>query len=291
MSDTEVSSVAPDHREHGWQRRERERRETAVRFMSLQEQMVAHLGGIFSAAIAPPKNDLLMSGRVAIPESGLWTRSWKQPFASVEVDAGAATGPVFVAGGAPPTHQPTLTNWLGPNNFALAKGEWRVLNMRDSELTVLANPGDVLEITVYARPRQPGSIDSSVPEPVVAAVANPALGADWSWTSPSYPVMVQSAFSQLVTDAVVLNRFVHLVMTLADGATLFKGNPYVAITASTTAWFSLGLGVFRATSAAGAQDSAPEIWLPPGTVVGSQTNLDPGDQWENVVLSYVAGPC
>ena len=156
MSDRYHFQDEPDapkpHRElTGWKAKRYERDQAAAGAGALLAQIEAHLGGIFSALKAPPLNDVLGQTAVVLPASGVWSRSWPQPFSSVSV-ANLGAQPITV----------TQANSLGapsegPGVAVVAGGYSRVVALRGTELVIWGPPGTPLDVTVYARPREPSS--------------------------------------------------------------------------------------------------------------------------------------
>jgi hypothetical protein len=186
MSDHYELRDAPDapkpHRDlTGWKARQYERDQAAAGAGALLAQMEAHLGGIFSALKAPPVNDVLGQTAAIIPASGVWSRSWPQAFASVSV-ANLGAAPITV----------TQANSInapseGPGVAIVAGGYSRVVALRGTELAIWGPPGTPLDVTVYARPREPSSGSCGMAAtPLFASVEEAAdTGAQLYLTPPS----------------------------------------------------------------------------------------------------------
>jgi hypothetical protein len=171
-----------EHKEPSWERKRRERAEAGVRVMNLLQQIEGHLGGILSATLAVPRGDLLMQGVVAIGPEGFWTRSWPEAFAAVEVLAWSTTGTITVAAAGPAGGVPSQ----GANVARVPANAYRVLNLRGSALTLYGAPGDLVDVTVYVRPRPPAASigeGSSAPQVVSleAQAADVALLGTAGW--------------------------------------------------------------------------------------------------------------
>lgn len=119
-------------------------------------------------------------------------------------------------------------------------------------------------------------------------VPSPAVGAEWTAVVPGGVIWrARSAFAVLATSAVVANRIASLDYT--DGTRiLHRTGGVAALTAGGTfrnAW-ALGWGESKqATSSIALNYALPDIPLPAGYTIGTNTNaIDVGDQWSGIVL-------
>lgn len=123
----------------------------------------------------------------------------------------------------------------------------------------------------------------------IATLGDPAVGSDLSWKGPTRSAFTVVTFHAAFTSsATVANRAFSLRMTDADGniiADLGSGVTVAASSSSITTW-GIGLSSNIADVNAAVQ-SLPQIWLPPGAVLKTDTgNIQAGDQWSDIVIAY-----
>ncbi len=124
---------------------------------------------------------------------------------------------------------------------------------------------------------------------IVVPVANPAAGADWSFTVPAGHVYrLVSVFAQLVTSAVVANR--QALLTVTDGTGTFLRLPAAAVQAAsgtvTYSWMAGGVAYLSLPASQAA--FLPDLNLMPAWGLASSTALiDVGDQWSGIRLHVI----
>lgn len=119
-------------------------------------------------------------------------------------------------------------------------------------------------------------------------VANPAAGADWSFTIPTGAKWrIQSVSAQYAASATVNNR-APSIQILQSGVVVFEGTPNQVIVASTTAQVTYTSG-----SSPGAAANVTDVmgplpspcWISNALVIRSVTkNISAGDQWSNIAI-------
>ena len=114
----------------------------------------------------------------------------------------------------------------------------------------------------------------------VPTIANPAAGADWSYTVPAgYSLQWESLRLTLTTDATVANRMVRIKIT--RGSTIIGSFMASAVTAANiilTITFEKGIPVntVSTTSTLGVMPTLPPL-LPGDVIATFILNLQPGD--------------
>lgn len=128
--------------------------------------------------------------------------------------------------------------------------------------------------------------------PVIATVANPSAGADFSWTSPSsQPVLLKYVTATLTTAVAVASRNPTLKLTI--GGTVAgqwpTANAQAASLAVVWTFSEADDGAF--ISAVAAHVPVPSnFWLPPSSVVASVTGgIQAADQWSAIAFTYLRG--
>jgi hypothetical protein len=128
-----------------------------------------------------------------------------------------------------------------------------------------------------------GAVEGST----VVAPANPAAGADWSFTITAGGTL-QSVTARLVTSATAANRTPQLVVTDGAGHTVALSPAAPAQPASATATYQ-----WSATSPSQAATGAtvtlpvPALTAAVGWTVATTTaGIQAGDQWSNIVIAF-----
>jgi hypothetical protein len=127
-------------------------------------------------------------------------------------------------------------------------------------------------------------------------IASPAAGADITFVPTQIDQCVVMTFkARLTTSAVVANRLPALVMKDINGNIYVQaglGQPQAASLAVTYTW-ARAFGAGSAGALVTGQSTSgplPDAWLQPGDTIGTATtNLDVGDQWDQVVCRYYVG--
>jgi hypothetical protein len=129
--------------------------------------------------------------------------------------------------------------------------------------------------------------------PVVPTpLGNPSPGKDWTLTLTG-PARLTGVTANLVCSAAGANRYANISINYGagDSAAFFPLNT-AAITANQTAVVSANKGMTYADVAPSAtlvmlSTPLPDILMPAGSIIASVTrNIDTGDQWEFVVLTF-----
>ena len=130
---------------------------------------------------------------------------------------------------------------------------------------------------------------------VTAAQKSPAAGADFSVQVPDggYPWQLVAVRAQLVTSAVVVNRFAAAVVKDAAGTELYRVGFGTALVASTTYIITLSpfVGSVQGdvTNTKTVTFPVPDApYLPRFSVGTITTAIDAGDAYSNVVAWYAA---
>lgn len=132
--------------------------------------------------------------------------------------------------------------------------------------------------------------DSPHGEPISVDVANPAAGADWSYTLPAnFAYKLQSVFATITTSGVSGTRIPRL--SISDGAGNLLARIQVAggTAGSLTHNYVWMLGVVSTTTSAELHKSMAlcNMILSAGWVIEVATDLiQAGDQWSNIQLSF-----
>lgn len=121
----------------------------------------------------------------------------------------------------------------------------------------------------------------------VQALANPAAGADWTYTLTAAGQLA-AIISTFVTSAAVANRFPAVQIQDGSGHVLWQVQTPSAQIASLTHLYGLGPQVgMNAAGNTVMLPIPPGLVLPAGAIVKSVTTaIDVADQWSNVVLSF-----
>lgn len=133
------------------------------------------------------------------------------------------------------------------------------------------------------------SLERGSANPAEFLIAAPALGAEFSLTVPAgLRYRLETLFLTFTTSATVANRI--LKIDIKDPTNLvWEGGQPTALVASTTYRFGgarLGPAVQSAGGGVPLQFFLPDLWIPPGFVITSNTgNIDvAGDQYSAVRL-------
>lgn len=128
---------------------------------------------------------------------------------------------------------------------------------------------------------------------ITQQVKQPAAGADWTFVpSTSDSVRLLAITAKLVTSATVDSRVVVLQATDIDGNLLDAFPATAAQAASKTVtyvWDNSASGISASEDDLTLSQSVPNFWLPPGATVASATALlQAGDQWSDVVATFLS---
>jgi hypothetical protein len=123
------------------------------------------------------------------------------------------------------------------------------------------------------------------------SVANPAAGADWTYTLPTgYYYRLLAGSMTFTTSATVANRLVMPEIRDAGGAVLWRGMSQGAIAASSSGRHSwTQVGVPHAIQATGSAQTValPDFWIPGGYVLRPLTlAIDAADQYSTIELLF-----
>lgn len=236
----------PSH-ESWWQRHERERQEQAAQIGAFFQQLSASLGGLRSALVAPPPDDVQFAGAAVVGADGTWRiKDLKTPFASIAIYNSGATTLSAVTSGAG-SHVPTQ----GAGVAHVPGYSYRVLALRGTELTVFGTVGQTFDVEVFMRPRPPGAgqyvVAADYQAPAAVLAPNPGAGNTLTWQAPISAAMTLVAVTfTLTTSATAGTRRVTVVgvgPTNKDYFALpFTGTTGPGTTASYTAAKGLGVG-------------------------------------------------
>ena len=129
----------------------------------------------------------------------------------------------------------------------------------------------------------------------LAAISQPAAGADWSWTpSGSDTIVVVSIIGKLATSATAGSRVPALQIIGQDGEVVYQTAPNVSQTVSLTDFWQWDAsfhgasfsGLYTATASINTV-AMPYIHLPPKWKIQSKTLLlDTTDQWSALFALY-----
>lgn len=133
------------------------------------------------------------------------------------------------------------------------------------------------------------SLERGSGNPFEVDVANPAAGVEWSLTVPvGQRYRLETLFFLFQTSAVVANRIAKIDIKNASGGIVWEGGNQSALAASGVYRVSgLRLGPYAQASGGGVpiQVPLPDLWLPPGFVVTTNTGaIDVGDQYSVIRL-------
>jgi len=141
------------------------------------------------------------------------------------------------------------------------------------------------------------TFDSSIANPEAHAYSeesNPSAGADWSYSVPADTTFrLLSFYGELVTDANVANRYASIEVYNESPTLELDINFGYAHAASQTVRYSAGEGMGCCALAGSGKASAG---IPRnatnygGKVSTNTTNKQAGDQWQNIVIHFVAEP-
>lgn len=117
-------------------------------------------------------------------------------------------------------------------------------------------------------------------------VANPAAGADWSLTVPAGSEWrVKAVTCKLATNSTAATRVPALSIKDASGNVVLLAPPGTTEGASNALTFGWGVSCLSATQGSVVMGAAPEITLPEGFVIGTNTAaIQTGDQWSLINL-------
>jgi len=154
---TDASEGEPVATEHPraakrWEVKQQAKDEAAREVLSLFNEMNASLGGIRDLVTAPPKGDVMFSGAVVIPPSGMWIQHWPTNYSAITVanlSGSLLTTSHQASGGASPN--------VGAGVQRVASGFSRTWAARGQSLAISGAPGSSFDIAVYSRPRPPAS--------------------------------------------------------------------------------------------------------------------------------------
>jgi len=126
--------------------------------------------------------------------------------------------------------------------------------------------------------------------PVSLQQANPAPGADWTFTIPTANrLLVQSISAQLVTSVAVANRQPHFQEADAAGHVLWDVAASAVQAASITVRYSLAGGVTGAVNDNSAIVPIPQVaqLLQGWTIKSVTTAIQAADQWQNIWVNAI----
>jgi len=179
-----------EHRARGWEQRRQNYEAAVAAQQALVGQMVAHLGGIHAAIIAPPVSDVLGQFSAVVPAPPLGTiggysRSWKQPYRAVTI---ANTSPSLVAFTTRALEPSGLPPSLGVGTLLVPAGTERTIVCSGTALSLYGPAGTVVDLTVYSRPKPPTSGPCGiVAQPLAASQAFAAASAGTVTMTPTNP--------------------------------------------------------------------------------------------------------
>ena len=120
----------------------------------------------------------------------------------------------------------------------------------------------------------------------LAAVSQPAAGADWTYTVGTRSKIV-GVMGTLSTSATVINRFPRIEYADASGNKFMGAGLNSAVTASLVMPINWFIGAQLIAQTWERQMPMPEWWLEPGWTVKSRTTqIDTTDQWSKVFIAY-----
>lgn len=127
-------------------------------------------------------------------------------------------------------------------------------------------------------------------DPRVLVVAQPAAGADWSEViSTSKVFKVLSVRAQFQASGVAGNRVNSLRAKTADNDILWDTPGVANPTANQLKYLNWFVGCSQALGFSPYEQLfLPDLWLPAGTTIQTvSTNMDVGDQFSLIVISYL----
>lgn len=127
----------------------------------------------------------------------------------------------------------------------------------------------------------------------VAPVPNPAAGTDWTF-EPSNGTLIRLAAVRalLTTSSHVANRAPELRLLTANGDIMLGIGSATLAVASGAISYNWARGLDTNSGGSGASSAPlPDMWLGPAATIKVVTvNLDPGDQWSAIVITYELAP-
>lgn len=132
--------------------------------------------------------------------------------------------------------------------------------------------------------------------PVTYPLPSPAAGTDFSYRpSQTDQAVVMTLTAKLTTSATVAGRLPALTYTDQNGEVYLSadlGQAQAASLAVTYTWARMFGTTLGAAPITGQKASAPlpDAWLQPNDTISVVTaNLDPADQWSNIMIRYYTG--